>query len=373
MKKATWVEVFLVGLFLMVSALAPANAASTPAATPESDLRSVFEGKTFNILVGYPPGGPHDLEARVFARHLRKFLPGQPRVQVQNMPGAAGMIMFSHLYSRAKPDGLAVGIFPTGAFTRQLLQDDVKFDMTKMPTVWAVSSGAVTIVRDSLKAKTARELKRVDPAQIVLAARSAEDSASVVGGLELELLGIKGYKHVHGYTGDASIKAAMERDEASFFHTSDGVIMGAGVFADMASHGRVIPIWQPGVLTNEGKIVRSSALPNVPTLYDVLHELHGKPPSGVLWEAYDATSIKMSMLRRIWFLPPGTPKDRVEALRRAIVRMADSSPFAADWERVYGQTLAPRRVSAELAERLTHELLKPAPWQEVLKKLFAKK
>jgi tripartite-type tricarboxylate transporter receptor subunit TctC len=373
MKKATWLGGLLIGFFMAVSATAPANAASTPAANPESSVAAAFEGKTFNILVGYPPGGPHDLEARVFARHLRKYLPGQPRVQVQNMPGAAGMIMFSHLFGRSKPDGMSVGIFPTGAFTRQLLQDDVKFDMTKMPTVWAVSSGAVTIVRDSLKARTARELARIDPSQIVLASRSAEDTASVVGTLELELIGIKGYKQVHGYSGDAAIKAAMERDEVSFFHTSDGVIMGAGVFADMASHGRVIPVWQPGVLTSEGKNMRTSALSKVPTMLEVLQELHGKPPSGVLWEAYDATSVKMSMLRRIWFLPPGTPKDRVEALRRAIVRMADSSPFAADWERVYGQTLAPHRVPAELAERLTHDLLKPAPWQAVVKKLMAKK
>ena len=373
MKKATWLEAMVIGLFLVASAVAPAKAASTPTASPESEARPMFEGKTFSILVGFPPGGPHDLEARVFARHLRKYIPGQPRVLVQNMPGAGGMIMFSHLYSRAKPDGLSVGIFPPGAFIRQLLQEDAKFDMAKMPTVWAVSASGVSIVRDFLNAKTAKELLRVDPAQIVLAARSAEDSASVVGGLELELLGIKGYKHVHGYSGDAAIKAAMERDEASFFHTSDGVLVGAGVFVDMATNGRVIPLWQSGVITLDGKIVRSPALPNVATLYEVLQEIHGKPPSGLTWEAYEAASIKLTMLRRIWFLPPKTPQDRVDALRQAITRMADSPGFVSDWEKVYGQTLAPRRVPAGLAERLTRELLKPAPWQAFLKKLFAKK
>ena len=366
-------EVLVGALLLLISAVFPTGAAVGQSADPDSHLRSVFEGKTFNILVGFPPGGPHDLEARVFARHLRKYLPGQPRVLVQNMPGAGGMIMFSHLYSRAKPDGLAAGIFPPGAFIRQLLQEEAKFDMAQMPIVWAVSASGVTIVRDFLKAKTARDLLRVKPSQIVLAARSAEDSASVVGGLELELLGIKGYKHVHGYTGDAAIKAAMERDEASFFHTSDGVLVGSGVFVDMAANGRVVPLWQSGVITRDGKIVRSPALPKVATLYDVLQELRGKPPSGILWDAYEAASIKLTMLRRIWFLPPKTPQDRVDALRHAISQMADSPGFTADWERVYGQVLAPRRVSPELAEQLTKELLQPAPWQEVLKKLFSKK
>jgi tripartite-type tricarboxylate transporter receptor subunit TctC len=368
-----WISATAVAWFLVTSAIAAAATASTPTANPESEVASAFEGKTFAILVGFPPGGPHDLEARVFARHLRKYLPGQPRVLVQNMPGAGGMIMFSHLYSRAKPDGLTVGIFPPGAFTRQILQEDTKFDMGKMPIVWAVSAAGATIVRDFLKARTARDLLRVDPSQIVLAARSAEDSASVVGGLELELLGIKGYKHVHGYAGDASIKAAMERGEASFFHTSDGVLVGAGIFADMTTNGLVVPLWQSGVITREGKIVRSSVLPQTPTLYEVLQEIQGKPPSGVMWEAYEAASVKLTMLRRIWFLPPGTPQGRVDALRRAINRMADDTAFAADWERVYGQELAPRRVPADVAERLTHELLKPAPWQGVLKKLFVKK
>lgn len=372
MKKATWL-VMLVGLFLLATAIAPVQAAPAPAENPESEAHPTFEGKTFTILVGFPPGGPHDLEARVFGRHLRKYLPGHPRVLVQNMPGAGGMIMFSHLFSRAKPDGLTVGIFPPGAFIRQLLQEDAKFDMAKMPTVWAVSAAGVTIVRDFLNAKTAKDLLRVDPAQIVLAARSAEDSASVVGGLELELLGIKGYKHVHGYAGDASIRAAMERGEASFFHTSDGVLVGSGVFVDMAAKGLVIPLWQSGVITLDGKIVRSPALPDVSTLYEVLQEVHGKPPSGLTWEAYEAASIKLTMLRRIWFLPPRTPQSRVDTLRRAITRMADAPAFAAEWERVYGQELAPRRVSAELAERLTRELLQPAPWQEFVKKLFGKK
>lgn len=371
--KAAWIKLVSIALILAASAISPVGAAQAAAAGAESQSQPIFEGKTFNILVGFPPGGPHDLEARVFARHLRRYLPGQPRVMVQNMPGAGGMIMFSHLYSRAKPDALSVGIFPPGAFIRQIVQQDAKFDMARMPPVWAVSASGATIVRDFLKAKTARDLLRVDPSQIVVAGRAADDSASVVGGLELELLGIKGYKPVHGYAGDAAIKAAMERDEASFFHTSDGVLVGAGVFADMAAQGRVIPLWQSGVITPDGKIIRSPVLPNVPTLFEVLRELHGKPPSGVMWEAYEAASVKLTMLRRIWFLPPGTPPELVSVLRRSITKMADSQPFSNDWEKVYGQTLAPRRVPAELAERLTKELLKPAPWHAYVQKLFAAK
>lgn len=52
--------------------------------------RSFFAGKRIRILVGFQPAGGHDLEARALARHLSKHIPGNPRMIVQNMPGAGG-------------------------------------------------------------------------------------------------------------------------------------------------------------------------------------------------------------------------------------------------------------------------------------------
>ena len=161
--------------------------AAIPAAAQSTD--QPYAGKTVNMIIGFGAGGGYDRWARVIGRHIGKHLPGKPSVIPQNMPGAGGMIMFSHLYSRAKPDGLTVGIFPPGAFTRQILQEDTKFDMGKMPIVWAVSAAGATIVRDFLKARTARDLLRVDPSQIVLAARSAEEAAAIDGMLRCSAYG----------------------------------------------------------------------------------------------------------------------------------------------------------------------------------------
>ena len=59
---------------------------------------SPFAGQRVHILVGTPPGGGHDIEARVFARHLGKHLPGNPSVIVQNMPEAGTALMITHVY-----------------------------------------------------------------------------------------------------------------------------------------------------------------------------------------------------------------------------------------------------------------------------------
>lgn len=64
-----------------------------------------FKDKSVRVIVGLPPGGGSDPEERVIARHLGKYLPGNPSLIVQNMPGAGGIIAFNYFADLAKPDG----------------------------------------------------------------------------------------------------------------------------------------------------------------------------------------------------------------------------------------------------------------------------
>jgi tripartite-type tricarboxylate transporter receptor subunit TctC len=62
-----------------------------------------YQGKTVRIFVGYLSGDSHDLLARAYARNLGKYLPGNPEIIVQNMPGAGSMIAANHVYNLTKP------------------------------------------------------------------------------------------------------------------------------------------------------------------------------------------------------------------------------------------------------------------------------
>lgn len=72
-----------------------------------------YEGKTLTIVVGYKPGGGYDRYARLLAKYLPGYIPGNPTVVIQNMPGANSIISANHLYSVAKPDGLTIGTLTT--------------------------------------------------------------------------------------------------------------------------------------------------------------------------------------------------------------------------------------------------------------------
>ena len=328
-------------------------------------------GKTIRILIGYTPAGGHDLEARIMARHLGKYLPGNPHILVQNMPGAGGMIQAAYIYNRAKADGLTIALFGSSHGIQALLlkPESIKYNLAKMPIVWAVASSYVDIVREFLNAKTAKDLLKVDPDKIVVAGRSKGGSSCIKGQLALRLLNVNDYKPVCAYKGTAVIRGAFERGEVSFFNANDAHLVGSGAFVDMYQRGMAIPMWQTGLLKSDGKIVRSPVVKgDVPTLYEVYKSVHGKPPSGPMWKSWKVISLEMAKLTRTLVLPPGTPPARVKVLRRGIKRMARDPGFVADWEKIFGQKLAPALVDSEEADRIKNSVMKPAPWQEYLKK-----
>ena len=67
-----------------------------------------FKGKTVTMIIGFAGGGGTDIAGRLIAAHLGKYLPGQPNVIVQNMPGAEGMTAMNFFGNQAKPDGLTI-------------------------------------------------------------------------------------------------------------------------------------------------------------------------------------------------------------------------------------------------------------------------
>lgn len=324
------------------------------------------------ILIGFPPAGGHDLEARVIGRHLPKHMPGKPTIIVQNMPGAGGMIQGAYIYNRSKPDGTTAAIFGSSHLQANILGAGVEYDVAKMPIVWAVRAVRVGIVREFLNAKTAKDLTKIDPSKIVVAGRSKVDSSCVMGSMAMALLGIDNYKKVCAYAGTAVIRGAIERGEASYFDASDAHFLGRGAFVELYKKGMVVQMWQSGNKMDDGKIVRAKTVnENTPTFEQAYREVHGKNPAGPLWDAYRTLYNDVhGTLTRTLVLPPGTPPDVVNTLRKGIESMSNDPAFVSDWEKVFGQDFDGARVPALEAEKVKDEFMKPAPWQGALKKFL---
>ena len=91
-----------------------------------------YKGKTVRIIVGLTPGGFYDRWARLLARFMPLYMPGNPNFIVQNMPGAGSMIAMNHVFGVAKPDGLTVVMPNYGVYLDQIAgRKEVRFYLTK--------------------------------------------------------------------------------------------------------------------------------------------------------------------------------------------------------------------------------------------------
>jgi tripartite-type tricarboxylate transporter receptor subunit TctC len=100
-----------------------------------------YQGQSMKIIVGFTSGGFYDRWSRLLARYVPKYIPGNPEMVVQNMPGAGELIAANHVYSVAKPDGLTVGMLSYGIYLDQLggeeLQKLAERIMSQPPAVVA--------------------------------------------------------------------------------------------------------------------------------------------------------------------------------------------------------------------------------------------
>ena len=87
-----------------------------------------YKGKRLAILINFAPGGPTDIEGRLFAKHLARYLDGQPNIIIQNMDGAGGIVGAKYLGEVAPRDGTMAGYFTGTAFMYALDPDRFRVD-----------------------------------------------------------------------------------------------------------------------------------------------------------------------------------------------------------------------------------------------------
>ena len=99
-----------------------------------------YRGKTIRIVVGSEVGGGYDLYARTFAAHLRRHVPGEPTILVQNMPGGGGLQATNWLFNIAPKDGLVIGLIQRGVPFYPFFGDKNALFVPTQLTGWAASA-----------------------------------------------------------------------------------------------------------------------------------------------------------------------------------------------------------------------------------------
>jgi tripartite-type tricarboxylate transporter receptor subunit TctC len=324
-----------VGRRLLTVALALAVLAGGGAGPAEA--QSFFEGKTLRIVVGLAAGGGFDTYARLIGRHLGKHIPGSPAIIVDNMPGAGSLLLANHLYRVARPDGLTVGNFNGTLFLGQVLgQRGVEFDARKYELIGAAvkedvvcaltRASGITSVEKWLAARTPVKLGGVAPA-------ASPDNA---GRVLKAALGLP-IQVVSGYKGTADIRLAADSGE-----------LAGGCWA-----------WESVKVTWRNALQSGDVVPVLQVVPRPFPDLPDVPLAINLAKTDEARRLIEVVVHhggafaRPFALPPGTPKDRVQTLRRAFQETLKDPAFVAEAQKA-GLGLDP--VTGEELEKMVADL-----------------
>jgi tripartite-type tricarboxylate transporter receptor subunit TctC len=311
----------IVGIALEVAVLSAVSGANAPD----------FKGKTMRIITGFAPGGSIDLRSRIFARHLGKYLPGNPKVIVQNVPGAGGVIAANYIYNAAKPDGLTIIHFPSSTFMNTFLRaSTVHYDIRKMPVLWVQGDTWITVSspRTSEIESTGDLRHRSGP--VAVGGSGVTSLRTLRPRLAMELLGVKS-DWVIGYFGTAGLLAALDRGEVDIVEVP--LASYARLIKPRMAEGRAAVLFQTGVLETDGTFERSATVPHVPTLAELIPKQNRR---GVRWDAWRAATAPQAFQAAV-ATPPNLPLPLLATLRRAFEQMNADSAYQKDFEKVLDQ------------------------------------
>jgi tripartite-type tricarboxylate transporter receptor subunit TctC len=291
------------------------------------------------IVVGTPVGGGYDAYARLLARHYGSFLSGEPKIIVQNMPGAGSLIAANWLANSAPKDGTALAILPNATIFETMLGNSrARFDASKLNMLGSLNDWtAVAMVWHDTPYTTARDFFTHE----VLVGASAPGSGnSVFPNLLNALIGTK-FKVVNGYPGSAGIELAMERGEVQAM-VGDDLDMFRATRRDWFRDGKTRILMQ-------ATLTRHPDLAEVPTAL----EFASAEQRDVL-----ALLIARQTYAGLFLAPPGVSPSTLALLRDGFDKMVEGEDFRRDAEQSH---LAVHASKADAVTRKLANLLASPP------------
>ncbi len=274
-----------------------------------------YEGKTVRIVVSSSPGGGYDTYARYIARHLYRHLPGEPRMIVENRPGAGGLRAGNYIYHSSRQDGTEILHIGGSSVIKQLTgMKQVKFDARQFQYIGAPYAEATVLVVTRNSGVTSLE-QVIGPKakEVALGGISVGSPNDVAAILLRDVLGAK-IRLVTGYKGTSRIRLAMDSDEL------DGMFNG----------------WASLNATSYDKLQSGEYKVLIQVSPEPIKELGGIPSIAQLAKTDEQkrlvrlTTTVPYQYARSFLVGPKVPKERVAEIRNAFEKTMTDPKFLAD-------------------------------------------
>ena len=302
MRKSVRVSVVTLGFFLALGA---------GAAFGQTNF---YEGKSIRMIVGFSAGGGYDAYTRTLARHMGKHIPGNPAIVVENMPGAGSMISANYTFKAARPDGLTVGHFIGGLFLQQLLgKAGIEFDAAKFQYIGVPAQDNFVLGVHKSTGITGADAWFASKQVVKFGGVATGSGTDDFPNLLRATIGLPA-QMVSGYKGTADVRLAF----------NSGEIVGLS-----NSWESTKSTWRKELDSGDLRIVLQATLKPHPELTQI--------PLALNYAKNDETKRLISTVARVhgptvrpYVLPPNTPQDRVQILRKAFMASMKDPEFLAE-------------------------------------------
>src|SRR5713226_445973 len=288
-------------------------------ARAQDSVAQFFRGKQITVIVGSSAGGGYDIYARLIARHMSKYIPGNPVIVATNMPGAASNAAAAHIYNVAPKDGTVIGALQTAAVLDPLFGDParMKHDASKFVYLGSATIDYyICVARADAAVKSFKDLLTQE---LIIGASQPGTSTRDFPALLNSMAGTK-FRIVSGYPGTREITLAIEKGE----------VQGLCGFS-WSSLQAQRPDWlKTGfirVLAQEhDKGHPALNKMGVPLTVDFAKSPENRRIMELIYSS--------ETFGRPYMMPPGVPMERVVALRRAFLDALRDKQLLAEAERM---------------------------------------
>lgn len=285
-----------------------------------------YKGKTIRIVQGRNAGGSGDLRVKAMVPFLQKYIPGNPTIIQEYMPGGGGRKAGNFIFASAKPDGLMIGNSGGGMVASAVLgEKGVEYDLDKLIFLGSPYSSThyVFLTRREAGLTTLENLRSTSGVRI--GAQSVGHTIYNIGRAFAWLIPLKAPNFVTGYS-------TPERDVALM----SGEIDGFGTADDHLTRN---PDW---VKKNKVDLHMMLAVPK-----GLKHPLYGHLPDLETLAKSDKERKVLSLFRNFrltgspFYAPPNTPPERIDILTQAITKTFKDPDFKKEYQKLVSDDPSP--------------------------------
>jgi len=292
-----------------------------------------LNGKSIKWVVPFSAGGGADVLARFYAPLLSQHLPGNPIVEVVNMPGAGSTKGANWFSAQAPKDGSV--IFSTSGSTQfPFLLDDprVKYDYKDWEVILASSTGGVAYLPKELGMLWKKDPELTLDESYVYASQGPT-RLDLVPLLAWSMLGMN-VEPIFGIKGRADGRLMFEQGYVNIdYQTSSSFLSKV---TPLVEEGKAIPIMTWGILDDNGNIIRDPNFPDIPTFREVYIQVHDKEPSGSDWNAWKAFFIAGFSTQKMVVIDKKTDPEIINVFSEAFESIINEPSFVEISEKYIG-------------------------------------